>query len=173
MRLGAHNKSEWPIKQLLKPSFTPGWRLKKRLSLFWTRKYKTVQCQEHRSISFSCGHCWKDHTKSSFGKTSRLWVVSRTRDACVASNICSSQGISQKDVSMSRLHALITIHYFSKLNACPQIVFQYTIQDENVVTLAVLPIQLFSFVLRWYWKLTYVTCAQILIIMCNHSVFFF
>ena len=112
MRLGAHNKSEWPIKQLLKPSFTPGWRLKKRLSLFWTRKYKTVQCQEHRSISFSCGHCWKDHTKSSFGKTSRLWAVSRTRDACVASNICSSQGISQKDVSMSRLHALITIHYF-------------------------------------------------------------
>ena len=90
MWLGAHNGSEWPIKQLLKPSFTPGWRLKKRLSLFWTRKYKTVQCQEHRSIIFSCGHCWKDHTKSSFGKTSRLWAVSRTRDACVASNICSS-----------------------------------------------------------------------------------
>ena len=29
---------------------------------------------------------------------------------------------------MSRLHALITIHYFSKSNACPQILYQYRLK---------------------------------------------
>ena len=127
MHLGTHNCTAATVKTVTETAIHPRVTFKKRFSLFWTRKYKTVQvqCQDHKSISFSCGHWWKDHTKSSFGKTSRLWSVSRTRDACVASNICSLHGILQKDVSMSRLHALITTHYFSKLNACPQILFQY------------------------------------------------